>query len=85
MLCAACVAKARDERDRPQRFANETFLGTGFVAEVLDNGTWRRREGGASFVDGVRCVAGEHRFGGIVVQAVDEGDGTQPPGAGHKR
>lgn len=58
------------------RFGNETPLGGGFVAEVEDNGSWRRVEGaidGATcWVNGRRCEAREHRFGGIVVQAVEE-------------
>jgi hypothetical protein len=29
---------------------------------------WRRVEGGECWVDGRRCIAGEHRFGGVVVQ-----------------
>ena len=58
------------------RFSNETMLAAGFIAEVDDNGVWRRVDdatGAATcWVKGRRCVAGEHRFGGIVVQAVDE-------------
>jgi hypothetical protein len=56
------------------RFSNETMLAAGFVAEV-DDGVWRRVEGATydatCWVNGRRCVAREHRFGGIVVQAVD--------------
>lgn len=58
------------------RFSNETMLGAGFIAEVDDNGTWRRVDdatyAATCWVNGRRCVAGEHRFGGIVVQAVVE-------------
>ena len=60
------------------RFSNETMLGTGFIAEVDDNGVWRRVDdatySATCWVKGRRCIAGEHRFGGIVVQAVDEPD-----------
>jgi hypothetical protein len=50
------------------RFFVETALGAGFYAEACDGGEWRRVEGGECWVDGRRCVAGEHRFGGVVVQ-----------------
>lgn len=54
------------------RFRNETMLAAGFIAEVHDDGVWRRVDSGACTVNGIRCTAREHRFGGIVVQAVDE-------------
>jgi hypothetical protein len=76
LLCGPCAALARDEHGRPMRFSNETMLGAGFIAEVDDNGIWHRVDGATydatCWVKGRRCVAGEHRFGGIVVQAVDE-------------
>jgi hypothetical protein len=50
------------------RFGNESPLGGGFIAEVDDGGVWRRVDSGTCWVKGRRCVAGEHRFGGIVVQ-----------------
>jgi hypothetical protein len=58
------------------RFSNETLLAAGFIAEVDDNGVWRRVDNSTysaeCWVNGRRCVASEHRFGGIVVQAVDD-------------
>ncbi|MEX0816270.1 MAG: hypothetical protein WD027_02395 [Gaiellales bacterium] len=59
------------------RFHNETPLAAGFIAEVDDKGVWRRVDTSATcsatcWVDGRHCIAREHRFGGIVVQAVDE-------------
>lgn len=58
------------------RFSNETMLAAGFIAEVDDNGIWRRVDGAtydaACWVNGRRCIACEHRFGGIVVQTIDE-------------
>lgn len=58
------------------RFRNETPLAAGFIAEVDDNGVWRRVDNATynatCWVNGRRCVALEHRFGGIVVQAADE-------------
>lgn len=70
-ICVRCETRAVDEQGRPMRFGNESLLGTGFVAEVEEGGEWRPVEAGFQapcFVDGRRCVAAEHRFGGIVVQ-----------------
>ena len=76
MLCVVCQRLARDEQGRRMRFSNETLLGTGFIAEVDVNGTWRRIPGATDeascWINGRRCLAREHRFGGIVVQLVDE-------------
>jgi hypothetical protein len=33
-------------------------------------GVWRPRDDGKCWVNGRACIAGEHRFGGIVVQAL---------------
>ncbi len=69
-ICPACVALACDEQGRRLRFSNEAFSG-GFVAEVDAGGTWQRVDSDVCWVSGRRCVAGEHRFGGIVVQVAD--------------
>jgi hypothetical protein len=59
------------------RFLNDSPLGGGFKAEVEVDGTWRPVEGtsyqATCWVEGRRCVAGEHRFGGIAVQLVESG------------
>jgi hypothetical protein len=68
LLCSDCVARAQDRDGRPLRFFVETALGAGFYAEALDGSEWRRVEGGECWVDGRRCIVGEHRFGGVVVQ-----------------
>jgi hypothetical protein len=58
------------------RFSNTTLLGCGFLAEVDDNGVWRTvdraTDDATCWVMGRRCLAREHRFGGIVIQTVDE-------------
>lgn len=76
MLCNSCAALAQDEQGRPMRFSNETRLAAGFIAEVDDKGTWHRVDTptyeATCWVKGRRCLAGEHRFGGIVLQTVDE-------------
>jgi hypothetical protein len=50
------------------RFENETLLASSFIAKVEDEGVWRRVDSGTCWVKGRRCLAREHRFGGIVVQ-----------------
>ncbi len=76
MVCVKCAALAEDEQGRRMRFSNESILGTGFVAEVVQDGVWRRvGDDGRCVVKGRRCIAREHRFGGIVVQTV-EPDGS---------
>jgi hypothetical protein len=75
-ICGECEVLAQDEQGRPMRFGNETMLASGFIAEVEVDGVWRPVEGATyqatCWVKGRRCTAGEHRFGGIVVQTVDE-------------
>lgn len=75
LICVACVERARDEHGRPMRFGSDSELGGGFVAEVEEDGNWRRVEDtpyeATCWVDGRQCVAREHRFGGIVVQLAD--------------
>jgi hypothetical protein len=74
LLCTRCAGLAVDAERRRLRFGSDSPLGGGFVAEVEDEGTWRVLEGVASVecrVNGRRCVAHEHRFGGVAVQALD--------------
>jgi hypothetical protein len=54
------------------RFYNTTPLGGGFLAEVEEDAGWRQTDSACCWVDGRRCIAGEHRFGGIVVQMVEQ-------------
>jgi hypothetical protein len=72
-LCAACAARAVSEDGRPLVFANADMSG-GFEARYADTGA--RRDSAVCFVDGVRCRAGEARFGGIVIEP------DAPPAAG---
>ena len=73
-LCPKCIVLATDEHGRRLRFFNETLLGTGFVAEVDVDGEWRRvdtpDDSMACLVRGKPCRAREHRFGGVVVEAM---------------
>jgi hypothetical protein len=76
-LCAACVGRACDAQGRQIRFRNTTALGGGFLAEVEEQGDWQPQADPWCWVDGRRCQAGEHRFGGIVVQTVDDEPGSR--------
>jgi hypothetical protein len=50
-------------------FSNETFSG-GFIAQYADTG--EARDSHVCFVDGVECWADEARFGGIIIQPVED-------------
>ena len=64
-LCTVCELEAVDAEDRPLHFAN-VDLGGGFRA-LLEDGS-EVPDGHVCFVRGVRCRAGEARFGGIVIE-----------------
>ena len=68
-LCADCDRKATDEDGRPLVFSNESFSG-GFIAQYADTG--EARDSHVCFVGGVKCWAEEARFGGIVIQPVQD-------------
>lgn len=67
-VCGSCFAKAADEAGRPLIFSNLSLSG-GFVALYAD--TFERRNTHICYIDGVRCRAGEYRFGGIIIEAYD--------------
>lgn len=66
-VCATCAAKARSADGRPLRFFNLSLSG-GFGAEYAD--TDEPYDGSICYIDGVKCLADEARFGGIVIQVV---------------
>jgi len=69
LICRACSERAVDASGRPMRFGTETVHGTVFIAEVEDEGVWRRVEGDrvTCIVDGRECIAGEDYSGGHFV------------------
>lgn len=72
--CRACVARAVDVNGDRITLTNANLLG-GFVAHVLGTEgpvVSPATETGEVFIDGRRCRAAEHRFGGVVVQPLDE-------------
>ena len=72
-VCAACVERAVDEAGRRLTFFNTSLLG-GFGAGYAESGerVLPETDEQSCFIDGVRCVAREARFGGIVVQPVPD-------------
>ena|SRR5687768_7850983 len=68
-VCHPCGLKAASAGGRRLRFSNVSFSG-GYQAHYEDNG--EEYPSHECFIDGVRCLADEHRFGGIIIQvAVD--------------
>lgn len=66
-VCERCKDKASDAYGRRLQFSNESLSG-GLQAHYLDNGAEYTRQ--ICYIDGRKCFAGEHRFGGIVVEVV---------------
>ena len=68
-ICPDCASKAADADGRRLLFYNEDFSG-GLKASYADNDEpYERHE---CFIEGVKCWADEARFGGIVIQTVEE-------------
>ena len=65
-VCERCTIRAKSVEGRPLEFFNEGLSG-GFVALYAD--TQQPYDGGHDcWIDGIRCYADEHRFGGIVIE-----------------
>jgi protein-arginine kinase activator protein McsA len=66
-VCERCKTKASDAYGRRLVFSNENLSG-GFIA--FYRGTEEKYKSRLCYIDGIRCHASEHRFGGIVVEVV---------------
>lgn len=64
-ICSACKAKAVDENGNSLSFYN-IDMGGGFFAEYTE--TNEKRNSHICFINRVKCIADEARFGGIVLQ-----------------
>jgi len=64
-ICHHCAERACDAQGRKLRFYNESMSG-GFIAVVDETG--EESEEHICYIDGIKCWATEHRFGGIVIQ-----------------
>lgn len=67
-VCEYCASKASDAYGRRLCFSGEDSAG-GFRAFYRDNGAEYRHQ--ICYIDGRKCFANEHRFGGIVVEVVN--------------
>lgn len=76
-VCARCCARAATAEGRPLVFYNLDLAG-GFVARRADTG--EVHPGHECFIDGVRCLADEARFGGIVVEPAPPEAPRRPDG-----
>jgi hypothetical protein len=68
-LCSSCAEDPLDEQGRSLTFYNVSMSG-GFEARYTDTG--EVRDSNICYVAGRKCRADEARFGGIVIQPVDE-------------
>jgi len=68
-VCENCRNRTADAYGRRLKFSNENLSG-GLRAVYLDNGAEYFRQ--LCYIDGVKCFASEHRFGGIVVEVVKD-------------
>ena len=64
-LCDSCSERTVDANGLGVTFFNVSFSG-GLAAEYKDTG--KSYESNICYVNGIRCQADEHRFGGIVIQ-----------------
>jgi predicted amidophosphoribosyltransferase len=65
LLCEQCSKKTTDKHGKLVSFHNESISG-GCLGVYQDNEEPYENE--YCYVDGVKCIADEHRFGGIVIQ-----------------
>ncbi|NJM54468.1 MAG: hypothetical protein HC846_14485 [Blastocatellia bacterium] len=66
-VCDRCAKKASDAYGRRLQFSNIDGTGS-FKAFYRDNGAEYQHQ--ICYIDGRKCFANEHRFGGIVVEVV---------------
>lgn len=71
-LCPDCSARTTDLAGRAVSKTNVSLSG-GFVATHVNDGTpcAQVTQDGRVLIDGIEFRAGEHRFGGTVVQPLD--------------
>ena len=68
-ICRSCAENPLSEDGRALQFYNVSMAG-GFEAKYTDTG--EVRDSHICFVQGKKCWADEARFGGIVIQPLDE-------------
>ena len=68
-ICQECVSKVTDKTGRGVSFSNVDFSG-GFIAIYED--TKEIYNSHICYVEGIKCIADEARFGGIVVEKMED-------------
>lgn len=68
-ICVDCTAKVTDKNGRYLKFANVDMAG-GYQAWYVD--TQVSYDSHICYIEGVKCYADEHRFGGIVIEKLTE-------------
>jgi hypothetical protein len=68
-VCEYCASKAADAYGRRLRFSDANLPG-GFRAFYRDNGAEYHHQ--ICYIDGKKCFANEHRFGGIAIETVKD-------------
>ena len=68
-VCGDCFSRAGDQNGRLLLFGNASLSG-GFVAIYAD--TLEHYGSHLCFIDGIKCHADEFRFGGIVIEAMQD-------------
>lgn len=68
-VCERCQTRTSDAYGRRIKFFNEDFSG-GLRAMYLD--TKADYSHHICYIDGIKCYAAEHRFGGVVVQVIKD-------------
>ena len=68
-ICKAHYGECRDLQGNAVTYENEDFSG-GFVSYHTIEGTIVRQNDGSCMVQGHRCIAGEARMGGVVIQVI---------------
>lgn len=69
LVCERCESRATDAYGRRVKFFNKSLSG-GFQAFYDDNDAEYKHQ--ICYIDGIRCYAKEHRFGGIAVEKIAE-------------
>ncbi|MBK7705839.1 MAG: hypothetical protein IPN69_24170 [Acidobacteria bacterium] len=64
-VCTDCASRTSDQFGRGVLFSNDDLAG-GLVATYNDDGAPYASP--YCWIDGVACIADEHRFGGIVIE-----------------
>ena len=66
-VCYKCVDKALDRNGNPVKFSNIDVFG-GFKSIHYINNKYVENNDHICYINGIKCIADEARFGGIIVR-----------------